>query len=113
MEMHHLRFSVLFSRKHLTGAGKYEDAQAYVINSLIKDRRIINIPFSDLKVMASNKQNFLTFLRNKTKELTFIQLKANSLATELKKINELRKEGALTEDEFQKIKQNIILSHDT
>lgn len=108
---HQWNFAVIFSRKNLTGAGKFEDAQAYVMTQKLLGKRILNLTYADLKAMSTTKSNFLTFLRRKNKELVLLQLRPNVMATELKKYHDLYKEGALTKEDYDTIKEWLMKTH--
>ncbi|RKN77082.1 hypothetical protein [Paenibacillus ginsengarvi] len=113
MDHHHFNFSIIFSRKRVTGCGKYEAAQAYIITLFSgKEKRIINIPFTDIELMVTERKNFLTLLREKNKQLALHDLQGNTLETQLRKIHELYRQGIITEEHKNHINDMIIESYD-
>jgi hypothetical protein len=109
---HHLNLAIIFSRKQLTGAGKFEAAQAEVLTTFRGNgKRILCITFADLKAICYSEINFLTFLREKEKQLRFFKIEQNKLSTELKKFAELKNAGHLTDQEFNSIKLDLLESY--
>ncbi|MGQ4668597.1 hypothetical protein ACUIJN_22720 [Metabacillus halosaccharovorans] len=112
LSKHHLNLAIIFSRKQITGSGKFEDAQAEVITTFRGNgKRIMCITFAELKAICVNKINFLSYLKDKEKQLRFFKVENNKLSTELKKYADLKKEGYLTEKEFDSIKKVLIESY--
>lgn len=109
---HRMKLALIFSRKNLTGAGKFEDAQAEVMSLFRGEgKRILVITFADLKGIYYGKINFLTFLREKDKNLRLFKLESNKLSTEIQKYGRLRKEGYINDEEFQSIKKSLLESY--
>jgi len=105
---HRMNVGLIFSRKHLTGAGKFEDAQAEVLSLFRGEgKRILVITFAELKAICLNKVNFLTFLREKDKNLRLFKIETNKLETEIRKYGKLKKEGLITKEEFDSIKISL------
>lgn len=112
MQEHHTNLTLLFSRKKLTGHGKFEAAQGYVYTLFVgKNKRILSITYADIRELCDSKQNFLTMLRQKNKDLRFLQLSSNTLETELRKLKKLLDEGTIDSEDFKRLKQDKINSY--
>lgn len=109
---HRINLALIFSRKKLTGSGKFESAQAEVLSLYRGEgKRILIITLADIKAMCVNRVNFLSFLREKDKELKLFKVEQNKLATELKKYGDLYNEGLISKEEFEDLKESLINSY--
>lgn len=107
LDLHKYNLAVVFSRRNITGAGKFDAAQAYIVILRTHGKRILSITYPDLTAMVTSRTNFLTFLRNKDKELSLLKLDGNTLASEIQKYYKLYQDGAITKDEYNEIKMNL------
>lgn len=109
LSKHRMNLAVLFSRKNIAGAGKFEGAQGEVISAFrANGERILCIPFDDLKTICTAKINFLSYLKEKDKELRLFQVKNNTFETEIRKHRELLKEGTIEQEDFDQIKKSLM-----
>lgn len=109
---HRMNLAVIFSRKTITGAGKFEAAQAEIMSLFRGEgKRILCITLAELKALAANKTNFLTFMREKDKNLRLFKIEANKLHTELSKYADLVKKNLLSREEFDNIKLSLMDSY--